>query len=60
MAVLKEIAAAQDRMLEQAIAKATVAADKSHHIVFSGSGNTGLQLGHNSGTMSEFTIGRGS
>ncbi|KAF3029617.1 hypothetical protein E8E12_000606 [Didymella heteroderae] len=60
IAVLKEIAAAQDRLLEQAIAKATAGADKSHHIVFSGSGNTGLQLGHNSGTMSGFTIGRGS
>jgi hypothetical protein len=60
MSVLKGIAAAQDKLLEQAITKATVGADISHHIVFSGSGNTGLQLGHNSGTLSGFTIGRGS
>jgi len=60
ISVLKEIAAAQDRLLEQAIKKATVGADRSHHIVFSGSGNTGLQLGYNSGTMSGITIGKGS
>ncbi|KAF2623383.1 hypothetical protein BU25DRAFT_414388 [Macroventuria anomochaeta] len=59
MSVLKEIAAAQDRLLEQAITNATVGAERSHHIVFSGSGNTGLQLGHNSGTMSGFMFGKG-
>jgi len=57
--VLKEIAAVQDKFLEQAITKKTDSADKSHQIVFSGSGNTGLQLGHNSGTMSGFTFGKG-
>ncbi|KAF2818261.1 small s protein [Ophiobolus disseminans] len=60
ISVLQEIAAAQDQLLEQAITKATESAGKSHHIVFSGSGNTGLQLGYNSGTMSGFTFGRGS
>ncbi|KAF2865796.1 prion-inhibition and propagation-domain-containing protein [Massariosphaeria phaeospora] len=60
LSVLQEIAAAQDKLLEQAITKATESAGKSHHIVFSGSGNTGLQVGHNSGTMSGFTFGRGS
>lgn len=59
ISVLKEIAAAQDKFLEQAITKTTDSADKSHHIVFSGSGNTGLQLGHNSGTMSGITFGKG-
>lgn len=60
MSILREIAAAQDKFLEEAITKATAGADQSHHIVFSGSGNTGLQLGHNSGTMSGFTFGKGS
>ncbi|KAL5392166.1 hypothetical protein DPSP01_000686 [Paraphaeosphaeria sporulosa] len=59
ISVLKEIAAAQDQFLEQAITKTTDGADKSHHIIFSGSGNTGLQIGHNSGTMSGFTFGKG-
>ena len=59
ISVLKEIAAVQDKFLEQAITKKTDGADNSHHIVFSGSGNTGLQLGHNSGTMSGFTFGKG-
>jgi Skp family chaperone for outer membrane proteins len=60
MSALREIAADQDKLLEQAITKATENAERSHHIVFSGSGNTGLQLGHNSGTMSGFSFGRGS
>jgi Skp family chaperone for outer membrane proteins len=60
ISVLRKIAAKQDELLEQAIMKATENAGKSHHIIFSGSGNTGLQLGHNSGTMSRFTIGKGS
>ncbi|KAF2824804.1 small s protein [Ophiobolus disseminans] len=60
ISVLQEIAAAQDKLLEQAIMKATASAGKPHHIVFSGSSNTGLQLGHNSGTMSGFTFGRGN
>jgi hypothetical protein len=57
ISVLREIAADQDKLLEDAIAKATNGADRSHHIVFSGNGNTGLQIGHNSGTMSGFTFG---
>jgi hypothetical protein len=58
MSVLREIAATQDKLLEQVIMRSTQSADKSHHIIFSGSGNTGPQLGHNSGTMSGFTFGR--
>jgi hypothetical protein len=60
MSVLREIAADQDKLLEQAITKATENTGRSHHIVFSGGGNTGLQLGHNSGTMSGFSFRRGS
>jgi hypothetical protein len=60
MAVLREVAAAQDTLLEQAIVRAADGAGTSHHIVFSGSGNVGLQVGHNSGTMSGFTFGKGS
>jgi hypothetical protein len=59
ISVLKEIAAAQDKFLEQAITKTKDGAEKSDHIVFSGSGNTGLQLGHNSRTMSGITFGKG-
>lgn len=59
ISVLKEIAAAQDKFLEQAITKTAYGANQSHHIVFSGSGNTGQNLGHNSGTMSGFTFGKG-
>jgi hypothetical protein len=60
LSTLKEIAAAQDRLLEQAIDKATAGANKSHHVVFSGSHYTGVQIGYNSGTMSGFTFGKGS
>jgi hypothetical protein len=59
MSVLKEIAAAQDKLLEQAIKKATEGADRTHHTVFSGNNNNGLQIGHNSGTMSGFSFGKG-
>ncbi|KAJ4304523.1 hypothetical protein N0V90_000049 [Kalmusia sp. IMI 367209] len=55
--VLREIAAAQDTLLEEAFAKAADNTGRSHHIVFSGSHNTGVQIGHNSGTMSGFTFG---
>ena len=60
LSLLKEVAAVQDRLLEQAIDNANAGADKSHHIVFSGSHNAGIQIGHNSGTMSGFTFGKGS
>jgi hypothetical protein len=59
ISVLREIAASQDKLLEQAITKAAEGTGKAHHIVFSGGGNNGLQVGHNSGTMSGFTFGRG-
>jgi hypothetical protein len=58
ISALREIAAAQDTCLEQAITKATERVGESHRIVFSGSGNTGVQVGHNSGTMSGFSFGR--
>ncbi|KAH7355917.1 small s protein [Pyrenochaeta sp. MPI-SDFR-AT-0127] len=60
ISMLKEIAAAQDKFLEQAITKSAAPAQESYHIVFSGSNNSGLQVGHNSGTMSGFTFGKGS
>ena len=60
LSILKEIAAAQDTLLKQAIDEATDSAGRSYHIVFSGSHNTGVQIGHNSGTMSGFTFWRGS
>jgi hypothetical protein len=59
ISMLQEIAAAQDKLLEEAIKKTTKSIDPSHHIVFSGNGNTGLQLGYNSGSMSGFTFGKG-
>lgn len=60
ISALREIAAAQDKLLEQAITKATERVGWSHHIVFSSSGNTSVQVGHNSGTISGFSFGRGS
>ncbi|USP79636.1 hypothetical protein yc1106_06910 [Curvularia clavata] len=57
MSVLKDITAAQDKLLEQAI---TESGAKSYHIAFSGNGNCGFQLGHNSGTISGITFGRDS
>ncbi|KAF9730016.1 hypothetical protein PMIN06_012947 [Paraphaeosphaeria minitans] len=60
ISALREIAASQDKLLEQAITKAAESVGQSHHIVFSGSGNTGVQVGHNSGTMSGFSFGKGS
>jgi hypothetical protein len=55
--MLKEIAADQDKLLNEALSKAKVGSDKSHHITFSGSHNSGFQLGHNAGTLSGFTWG---
>lgn len=52
MSILREIAAAQDKLLEKVIANGTHSVDRSYHIDFSGSGNRGSQVGHNSGTMS--------
>lgn len=59
IAVLKDIATVQDKMLEQAISKAAIPWNQSHHIIFSGSHNTGSQVGHNSGTVSN-TFGKGN
>jgi hypothetical protein len=58
--VLKEIAAAQDKFLEQAITKREEGANKSYNIVFSGSGNTGMQVAHFSGTRAQLSWGKGN
>jgi hypothetical protein len=57
ISMLREIAADQDKLLNEALAKAKPETDKSHHIVFSGSHNNGLQIAHNAGTMSGFSWG---
>lgn len=57
LSILKDIAAEQDKLLEDAIAKVVSNPGGTHHITFSGGGNRGLQLGHNSGTMSGLTFG---
>ena len=49
---LKEIATAQDKFLADALAESSEHAGGSYSIVFSGDHNSGVQLGHNSGTMS--------
>jgi hypothetical protein len=59
ISILRDIAAAQDKLLEEAIKKTMKSTDPSYHIVFSGNGNTGLQLGYNSGSMSAFIFGKG-
>ena len=58
--VLREIAAVQDKYLADAFTKAMDNTGGSHHVVFSGSNNNGLQVGHNSGIMKGFTFGQGS
>jgi Prion-inhibition and propagation/SesB domain on fungal death-pathway protein len=60
LSVLREIAAEQDKFLEAALAKVAGNGRGSHSIVFSGDGNAGFQLGHNSGSISGFTFGKGS
>jgi hypothetical protein len=61
VSVLKEIAAAQDKFLEQAITNREATANTSYNITFSPSGNnSGLQFGHFSGTMSGISWGKGS
>lgn len=53
ISVLKEIAAAQDKLLEQAITKATESAGKWHGMFI------GCQISDLSGTISGFTFGKG-
>ncbi|KAI9674384.1 MAG: hypothetical protein M1822_009062 [Bathelium mastoideum] len=60
LSVLKEIATEQDRVLADTLAAASGDAAKSHNIVFSGSNNSGFQLGHNSGSISGFIFGKGN
>ena len=58
--ILRQIAAQQDKLLEEALSK-TASEDKiSHTITFSGNNNSGFQLGHNSGTLSGFMFGKGN
>ena len=55
--ILRGIAAEQDKFLEDAISKISYSQGSYHNIVFSGSNNTGFQLGHNSGSItSGFTF----
>ena len=52
--VLKEVAAGQDSNLEAALSRRAAAHQPtgySYNITFSGGNNSGLQLGHNSGTI---------
>ena len=56
--VLREIAAKQDRFLEDAISKVANKTGGIHNIVFSGNNNTGFQLAHNSGTISGIQFGK--
>lgn len=60
VSLLKTIAEAQDKLLEQAMEKAEDKDNGSHHITFSGDNNSGFQLGHNSGAISGFTFGKGN
>ncbi|KAF2196193.1 small s protein [Delitschia confertaspora ATCC 74209] len=60
ISVLRDIAAEQDKDLEEALAKVASDARGSQNVVFSGNNNTGFQLGYNSGSISGFTFGRGS
>ena len=59
IAILKEIAAQQDKSLADALAGIGDGAQGSHHIAFSGGSNSGFQLRHNSGSISGFTFGKG-
>lgn len=56
---LREITAEQDKLLEEAFAKISGENNISHNIVFSGSNNSGFQIGHNSGAISGINFGRG-
>jgi hypothetical protein len=56
---LREIATDQDKLLLDALTKVTNKAEASYHIVFSGN-NTGVQIGHNNGSITGLTFGRGN
>ncbi|KAF2489045.1 hypothetical protein BU16DRAFT_221494 [Lophium mytilinum] len=60
ISMLQEIAAEQDKALETALAKVAKSTRGSTTVVFSGSNNTGFQLGSNSGSISGFTFGKGN
>lgn len=56
--VLKDIAASHDMLLGAAVAKAIESRqDYSYSITFSGSNNSGLQVGHNTGEISNLRWG---
>ena len=60
ISMLRDIAAEQDKALEEALARVTSDGQGSQSVVFSGNNNTGFQLGYNSGSISGFTFGKGS
>jgi tRNA G10 N-methylase Trm11 len=60
ISMLQEIAAEQDKALEEVLAKVANNARGPHSVVFSGNNNTGFQLGHNSSSISGFTFGKGN
>ncbi|KAF2807494.1 uncharacterized protein BDZ99DRAFT_465355 [Mytilinidion resinicola] len=60
ISMLQEIAAQQDKALEEALGKVTSHARGLTSVVFSGSNNSGFQLGSNSGSISGFTFGKGN
>lgn len=59
MPLLSTVASEQDSLLKDVISKLGASKGASYNAVFSGSNNSGFQLGHNSGSVSGFTFGRG-
>ena len=60
MPLLSKVASEQDALLQDVISKLAASNGASYSTVFSGSNNSGFQLGHNSGSISGFTVGRGN
>ena len=59
MPLLSEVASEQDTLLKDVISKLNANKGASYSTVFSGSHNSGFQLGHNSGSISGFRFGTG-
>ncbi|KAL8823652.1 MAG: hypothetical protein Q9191_005666 [Dirinaria sp. TL-2023a] len=57
LSMLEGAAKSQDKLLEEAVVKAMGQKAPTPNIVFSGSHNSGLQLGHNAGTISNLRWG---
>ena len=60
MPLLGKVASEQDALLKDAIAKLAASKGASYNTVFLGSHNSGFQLGHNTGSISGFTFGKGN